>query len=94
MDTTIIQIPISKEARDSAKVAALEAGFSSLQDMLRFLINKVSKREMIISVTESSAVQLSKRNAERYVKMTKDYKKRKNIQSFDSVDELMADLRS
>ncbi|OGG19256.1 hypothetical protein A2721_00280 [Candidatus Gottesmanbacteria bacterium RIFCSPHIGHO2_01_FULL_47_48] len=94
MDTTVIQIPIAKSLRDSALEAAHEAGFSSLQDLLRLLISKVSRREISISVTEWPAVKLSKKNERRYLKMTEDFKAGKNWYQAKDIDDLMRQLHA
>ena len=38
MNTTIIQVPISKSLRDQAVKVAHDSGFSSLQDVIRLFL--------------------------------------------------------
>lgn len=92
MDTTILQIPMAKSLKQSAQEVANEYGFSSLQDLLRVVLTKLSRRELIVSIETS--VNLSKINDERYIKMSKDFAHGKNIKDFSSVKDLMKDLRS
>ena len=93
MDSTILQIPMSKALKNSAQDVASEYGFSSLQDLMRVILTKLSKRELVISIQESTT-KLSKKNAELYSAMGQDFDKSKNTQNFSTVDDLMNDLRS
>lgn len=93
MDSTIIQIPVTKSLRNEALKAAQEDGFSSLQDLLRLVLVKISRRELSVGITEP-AVKLSAKNEKRYIKMTEDFHKGKNFKSFDSIDALMKDLHA
>ena len=91
MDTTILQVPMSKALKQSAQEVAQEYGFSSLQDLLRVVLTKLSRRELVVSIAETPIL-LSKRNDKRYVKMSEDFAKGKNIKNFSSIDTLMEDL--
>jgi len=93
MNTTILQIPMPKSLKQSAQEAANEYGFSSLQALLRVILTKLSRRELVVSI-EEPAIPLSKKNEERYFRMSRDFAKGKNIKGFSSVDTLMKDLRS
>ena len=68
MNKTIIQVPVAKNIRDKASLAAENLGFSSLQETIRvFLFNLASGK---LSVTfEEKAVKLSKEAINRYNKM-------------------------
>lgn len=92
MDTTILQIPMAKSLKQSAQEVANEYGFTSLQDLLRVILTKLSRRELIVSIETS--VHLSRKNEQRYTKMSKDFTTGKNIKGFSSVKDLMKDLRS
>lgn len=92
MNTTILQIPMAKSLKKSAQEVAHEYGFSSLQDLLRVILTKLSRRELVVSIEAS--VPLSKKNEQRYIKMSKDFAKGKNIKDFSTVEELMRDLRA
>ena len=82
-----------KSLKQSAQEVASEYGFSSLQALLRVILTKLSRRELVVSI-EESAVGLSKKNEQRYLKMSRDFAEGRNIKSFSSVDTLMKDLRS
>ncbi|MDO8609630.1 MAG: hypothetical protein Q7R95_03710 [bacterium] len=90
MNTTILQIPMSKSLKNSAAGVAQEYGFSSLQDLLRVVLTQLSRRELVISIEKP--VYLSKKNEQRYIKMSKDFTQNKNVKDFSSVRELMKDL--
>ncbi|MBI4990910.1 hypothetical protein HZB96_02335 [Candidatus Gottesmanbacteria bacterium] len=93
MNTTIIQIPVSKVLRNQAVKAAQESGFSSLQDVIRFFLTKLARKQIAVNL-EDTTTPLSWKNEKRYLKMDKDFAKGKNVKSFSSVEELMRDLRS
>jgi hypothetical protein len=92
MDTTILQIPMAKSLKLSAQEVANDYGFSSLQDLLRVILTKLSRRELVVSI--ENTVQLSKKNDSRYSKMSKDFVYKNNIKSFFTVNDLMKNLRS
>jgi len=93
MDTTILQIPLSKSLKLTSQEVANEYGFSSLQDLLRVVLTKLSRRELVISIHEP-VIQLSQKNARRYAQMSKNFVEEKYTKKFTSVDGLMKDLRS
>ncbi len=92
MNTTILQIPMAKSLKRSAQEVANEYGFSSLQDLLRVILTKLSRRELVVSI--ETPVYLSKKNERRYVSMNKDFVKNTNVKDFSSVKDLMIDLKS
>ncbi len=94
MNTTTLQVPISKQLKASATSVAQEYGFSSLQEVVRVLLTKLSKKELNVSVEQFSAVKLSAKNEKRYAKMEEDYKAGRNFKSFDNIEDLMKDLTS
>lgn len=91
MNRTVLQIPLSKELKLSAEKAALEAGFSSLQEVLRVFMNKFASKKIDLTF-EENIVHLSKKNERRYMKMTEDFKKGRNIYTASSVEDLMKQL--
>lgn len=94
MDTTTLQVPLSKNLKSEATSVAKEYGFSSLQEIVRVLLTKLSKRELSVSVEQFPAVKLSAKNEKRYAKMDEDFRKGKNVYSANSVEELMRELAS
>ncbi len=49
-----LQVPISKRLNDMAKAKAEELGFSSLNDVIRFLINSFATGKLEISASQVS----------------------------------------
>jgi antitoxin component of RelBE/YafQ-DinJ toxin-antitoxin module len=94
MDTTILQVPISKSLRTEAVSVAKDSGFSSLQEVVRLMLTKFAKKEIGVTFERFPAVKLSAKNDRRYAKMVDDFEKRKDIRTFDNVDDLMKDLTS
>jgi len=45
MDTTTLQIPISKDLKSSATIVARDYGFSSLQEIVRVFLRKLAQKE-------------------------------------------------
>ena len=88
---TVLQVPMSRELRGRAEKAARVEGFSSLQEVVRLLLTKLSRGQLEVRV-EEPAVQLSARAEKRYARMMKDYEQGKNIYAATDVDDLMAQL--
>lgn len=91
MDITILRVPLSKTLKKSAQEAASEYGFSSLQDLLRVVLTKLSRRELVVSIKEP-LIHLSKKNEERYLKMMEDFKKGRNVYHAKSAEDLIKQL--
>jgi len=94
MDTTILQIPISKSLRAEAVGVAKDSGFSSLQEVVRLMLTKFARREIGVTFERFPAVKLSARNDRRYAKMVDDFERGRNFKTFNNVDDLMKDLTS
>ena len=93
MDTTTLQVPLSKNLKADATGVAKEYGFSSLQEVVRFMLTKFARREIGVSLEQFPAVKLSAKNEKRYAKMDEDFKKGKNIYFAKDVDDFMRQLR-
>ena len=92
MSVTTLQVPVSKGLKKSATEVAKEYGFSSLQEVVRVLLTKLSRKELVVGIREETVVKLSKRAEERYAKMDEDYEKRKDWFVASGVDELLKNL--
>lgn len=89
MDSTILQVPISKSLRDEASTAASKMGFSSLQEAVRVFLTQLPTQTMKISF-ETPPVQLSAKAIKRYNKISDDFELNKNkYPSFSNVDKMM-----
>lgn len=90
----ILQVPMSKSLKQQAEAVSADYGFSSLQEIIRIILTKLSRKEMTIDITPSEHIRLSPTAKKRYDKMTEDFRKGKNIKSFDNADDLIKDLHS
>lgn len=92
MDSTILQIPVTKQLRSDALKAAERQGFSSLQEVVRVFLNQFANQN--INVTFSfPPVALSSTNEKRYERMVASVTSRKTkTKRFNSVADLIKDL--
>lgn len=92
MDTTIIQVPVSKDLRKKADSIAISSGFSSIQDAIRLFLHQFVLREVEVKF-EPKPIKLSRKNERRYRKMHDDIISGKvKTRSFTNVDDMMANL--
>lgn len=95
MQRVIVQVPMSKELKEKAQSASSDLGFSSLQEIIRVLLTKLSKRELTMTVEPVEEItHLSKAAEARYKKAVQDIKVGRNITKTNNVDELLSLLRS
>ena len=78
MNNTVLQIPMTMDLREKSEKAAVEAGFSSLQEAVRIFLKKFSHKELVVSF-DMPKIQLSAKNEKRYIEMMNDYEKDKDI---------------
>lgn len=91
MDSTILQIPMSKSLKQASQEVANEYGFSSLQDLLRVILTKLSHRELVVTI-EETPIHLSRKNEKRYLKMSGDFKKNRHIYHAKDANDLIKQL--
>ncbi len=90
MQKTTLQIPMDLRLKVEAEKAALDQGFSSLQELVRILLSKVAQNK--IEVIFEEVVQLSPKAEKRYIKATKDFEKGKNVYTAKNVEEFFEQL--
>ncbi len=90
MNKVIVQVPVSKQLRDSAERAAEEQGFSSLQEVVRVFMKKFADRS--VGVTIEQAIPLSAAAESRYRRIDRDVKQKKNVRHAKDVQQLMQQL--
>lgn len=91
MGRVILQVPMDDKLKTSAEKVAKEYGFSSLQEVIRFLTKKLSNKEIKISVTQEEM--LFPDAEARYEKMLADIKSGKEkVYTANSVEELLNHL--
>lgn len=90
MDKTVLQVPVSKALRTQAENAALDYGFSSLQEIVRVFMNKLAKKTIDISFQE--VIKLSPKAEKRLEKMDEDFSIGENVYLVKSVEKLKKQL--
>lgn len=91
MSRTVLQIPLSKELKLNAEKAAFDYGFSSLQEVLRVFMKKFASKKIDLTFEEQVSY-LSPKAERRYLKITEDFKKGRNIHTARNVNDLMKQL--
>ncbi len=86
MNNTVIQIPVSKELRRMSESAATEAGFSSVQEVIRIFLHQFSQQKIVVNF-ENPSIKLSAKNEAKYLKIISDFKNDKNITKTTSVND-------
>jgi len=94
MQRTILQVPLSKDLKAGAQKAAIDYGFSSLQEVLQKFMKKLARREVdVYSLNEKEEVTyLSKKAQKRYAQAMEDLKNGKNIYTAKNVDDFLDQL--
>lgn len=90
MQKVVLQVPVDRKLKDSAEMAAEKRGFSSLQEIVRVFMKRLADDRIDVSFEET--IRLSPKAEKRYLKITKDFEKGKNIYTAKDVDDLMRQL--
>lgn len=91
----IVQVPMSKELKEKAESVSADLGFSSIQEAIRVLLTKLSKREFSLKVEEVEEITYLSPAAERkFKKAVEDIKAGRNVTKTKNVDELLTLLNS
>lgn len=97
MQRVIVQVPMTTDLKKSAEAVSCDLGFSSLQETIRVLLTKLSKKELRFQVTEEPPEEikyLSKAAEKKFKKAVADIKAGRNITKTKNTDELLSLLRS
>lgn len=95
MQRVVVQVPMSKELKDKAEIVSTDLGFSSIQETIRVLLTKLSKREFSLKVEEVEEItHLSAAAERRFKKAVADIKAGRNITKAENIDELLSLLNS
>lgn len=95
MQRVIVQVPMPKELKRNAEAVSADLGFSSLQEAIRVLLTKLSKREFSLRVEEAEEITYLSPAAERkFKKAVADIKAGRNIYKPKSKKEFFSLLRS
>lgn len=92
----ILQVPMTKELKEKAEAVSLDMGFSSLQETIRVLLNKLAKREFSLKVEEQveEITHLSPAAERKFKKAVADIKAGRNVTKTNNTEELLNLLRS
>lgn len=83
------------ELKKRAELVSSDLGFSSLQETIRVLLTKLSKREFSLRVEEAEEItDLSPAAEKRFKKAISDIKAGRNVTKTRNVDEFLKFLRS
>jgi len=94
MNTTKIQVPIDKDVRDGLEKRAKELGFDSAQAYIRVWAKAEAEGRKLDF--DSTTIILSPDANKRYSKMIDeldDEMKKEKIESFETIEDFMKDLR-
>lgn len=95
MNRTVLQVPMTIDLKEQAELVSFDYGFSSLQEVVRFMLNKLARRELSITVSEVEEIEnLSQASQKRYKQALADIKNRKNIYKPKNKNEFLKMLRT
>lgn len=93
MQRIILQVPMSKELKNKAEIVSADLGFSSIQETIRVLLTKLSKKEFSLKVEEIEEINtLSSIAEKKYKKAVEDIKAGRNITKTKNINELLSIL--
>lgn len=82
---------MQKTLRNEAEAAARFQGFSSLQEVVRVLLQKFARKELYIDVATQDE-RLSPKAEKQYAKIVEDIQNGKNVTKTTNLDELFNSL--
>ncbi len=95
MNRTVLQVPMTIDLKEQAEIVSFDYGFSSLQEVVRFMLNKLARRELSITVSEVEKIEsLSPASQKRYQKALSDIKKGNDIYHPKNSNEFLKMLRT
>ena len=90
-----MQVPMSRELKEKAQSASRDMGFSSLQEAVRVLLTKLSKRELTMAIEPVEEITyLSKAAETKFKKAVRDIKAGRNIYRPKNKEDFFKLLRS
>lgn len=95
MQRIIVQVPMSKDLKERAEIVSSDLGFSSVQEIIRVLLTKLSKKEFSLRVEEAEKIKyLSPRAERKFKKAVEDIKAGRNVTKTENVEALLELLHS
>jgi|SRR3989344_3849549 len=92
MQRAVLQVPVDSQLKQQAEKAAASQGFSSLQEAVRLFLAKLAEKR--IELTFQETIKLSPKAEKRYLEMTEDFEKGKNVYTAKNVEDLMKQLNA
>lgn len=84
-----------EELKNKAEAVSSDLGFSSIQEVIRVLLTKLSKREFSLKVEEVEEITyLSAAAGRKFKKAVADIKAGRNVTKTKNIDELLSLLHS
>ena len=90
---TVLQVPMTSSLKTNAYNAAKEMGFSSLQEVIRVILNKLASKNLTLNF-EENIIPLSVKNEKRYSNIDKDFKQNKNTHTAKDINDLLKQLNA
>lgn len=95
MQRVIVQVPMPKELKKKAEAVSADLGFSSMQEVIRVLLTKLSKKEFSLKVEETEEItHLSPASERKFRKAVEDIKAGRSIYKPKNKDEFFKLLNS
>lgn len=92
MNKVNLQIPVTRELKNSAEQVAIELGFSSLQDSIRLFLTNLAKKSFSVTFVQNQPV-LSEKATKRYKKVIQEIRHNQGVHEIRSADDLMNKLK-
>ncbi len=93
-DRVILQVPMSRTLKERAEIVALDQGFSSLQEIVRVILNRFTAKELQVTITNAEPIKLSAAAKKRYQNMREDFRQKRNVYLAENADDLIRQLNS
>lgn len=87
MQRVILQVPMSQQLKNSAEAVSTDMGFSSLQEAIRVILTKLSKRQLSLKIEEGEEINLSPSAKRLFQKALRDIESGKDIYKPETKEE-------
>jgi len=84
---------MTTDLKNNALNAAKNMGFSSLQEAVRVILNKLASKSLKLSF-EENIIPLSSKNEKAYINIDKDFQQNKNTHTAKDINDLMKQLNA
>ena len=95
MQRVVVQVPMTQELKEKAEIISSDLGFSSIQETIRVLLTKLSKREFNLRVEEVEEITyLSPIAVRKFKKAQEDIRNGRVSPSFDNANDAIVWLNN